>query len=154
MSIFLVKFFITIFAVIILAEIAKRIHPNVAGILMGLPPGAAISMYFFAYENGTEFALSVIPWGIAGLSSTVVFALAYLCAGRACARRGPLVRIGASAGASLLAWAVFALLLRLIPMSLPLAAIIFGSAITANLLILRKLRRPVEKTQNRASSPG
>ena len=152
MTIFFVKFFITVFAVVILAELAKRVHPNVTGILMGLPLGAAISTYFFAYELGTDFALAAIPWGIAGLSSTVVFALAYLCTGRACAARGPAVRIIASCVVSLFAWAVFASLLRLVSMSITSATLIFAVVIAANLIILRKLRRPIEKPQNKASS--
>jgi uncharacterized membrane protein (GlpM family) len=152
MTIFFIKFFVTVFAVILIAEVAKRINPNIAGILMGLPLGAAISVYFFDYEQGTDFVLAAIPWGIAGLSSTVVFALAYLCAGRLCAGWRPAAQIAASGAASLLAWAVSAVLLRFVRMSLAVATAIFAAAIILNILILRKIRRPTGKTSDKASS--
>jgi hypothetical protein len=154
MTIFLIKFFITVFAVIIISEVAKRINPNIAGILMGLPLGAAISVYFFDYEQGTDFVLAALPWGIAGLSSTLVFALAYLCMGRLCARRGLVTQIAASVAASLAAWAVFAVLLHFVPMGLAAAIAIFAASIILNILILRKIQRPAEKATDKASSPG
>jgi hypothetical protein len=154
MTIFFIKFFITVFAVILIAEVAKRINPNIAGILMGLPLGAAISVYFFDYEQGTDFVLAAIPWGIAGLSSTVVFALAYLCAGRLCAHWRPAAQIAASSAASLLAWAVFVILLHFVRMSLAVAVAIFAAAIILNMLILRKIRRPHGKASDTASSLG
>jgi hypothetical protein len=154
MTIFFIKFFITVFCVVALAEVANRVNPNIAGILMGLPLGAAISAYFFTIEQGLVFVLDTIPWGIAGLSSTMVFALAYLCAGRACARLSPVFQIVVSSAASLAAWAVFAFLLHFVHITLFRAACIFASAIVLNLFVLSRLKRPVDKLPDKASSLG
>jgi uncharacterized membrane protein (GlpM family) len=154
MTIFLIKFFITVLCVIILSEIAKRIHPNVAGILMGLPLGSAISSYFFAYEHGVDFTMQTVPWGIAGLASTVVFSLAYLWMGRLSAKTHRLAQVSLTGAVSLLAWGGFALLLHQIPVNLPVALLILAVVIFLNLRILKSFGTSGGKTSEKASSLG
>ncbi|MDR1627006.1 MAG: hypothetical protein LBT33_10760 [Spirochaetia bacterium] len=152
MAIFFIKFFLTIFCVIALSEVAKRIHPAVAGILMGLPLNAAISSYFFHYEQGFDFLMKTIPWGIAGLSSTMVFALAYLWAGRLCRALPRGVQICVAALAALLSWGAFGLVLQQIPMNLPVAVCVFILATAGNLKALKRFPYQGDKTSNAASS--
>jgi hypothetical protein len=152
MTIFFIKFFITVFCVIILSEVAKRINPSAAGILMGLPLGSAISSYFFTFEQGVGFMLETIPWGIAGLSSTVVFSLAYLCAGKFFANLSRVPQIALTAAFAVLAWSGFAAFLHLMPLNLPAAVAIFGFVVFMNAKILKRFKNRGQKSSDPASS--
>jgi hypothetical protein len=152
MTIFFIKFFLTVFCVLALSEIAKRIHPAVAGILMGLPLNAAISSYFFHYEQGFAFLMQTIPWGIAGLCSTTVFALAYLWTGNLCRNLPRGVQICVTPLASILAWGIFGLLLYQLPMNLPAAVCIFILVTAGNLRILKFFPYQGDKTSSTAFS--
>jgi hypothetical protein len=152
MTIFFIKFFLTVFGVIALSEIAKRVHPAAAGILMGLPLNAAISSFFFHYEQGFVFLMETIPWGIAGLSSTTVFALAYLWMGRLCRNLPRAAQICLTGLFSLCCWGGFGLFLRRVPMNLPAAVCIFVLVTAGNLKILKFFPYQGDKTSNTASS--
>lgn len=78
----LFKIIIAAATVVALAEIAKRVDPVLSGILLGLPLGAGLSVYFVALEQGVGFIVSGLPWAIAGLCSALIFCTVYLLAGR------------------------------------------------------------------------
>ena len=78
----LIKILISTVIVVLLAEISTRINPVLGGILSGLPLGAGLSVYFISYQNGIEFLVTGIPWGISALSSSILFCFFYLMAGR------------------------------------------------------------------------
>jgi len=78
----LIKILIPTVIVVLLAEISTRINPVLGGILSGLPLGAGLSVYFISYQNGIEFLVTGIPWGISALSSSILFCFFYLMTGR------------------------------------------------------------------------
>ena len=78
----LIKILISTVIVVLLAEISTRINPVLGGILSGLPLGAGLSVYFISYQNGIEFLVTGIPWGISALSSSILFCFFYFITGR------------------------------------------------------------------------
>ncbi len=142
MTEFLIKLAVTIFIVLALAEVSRRVSPGLAGILSGLPLGAGLTMYFVAREQGSAFALAAVPWGILGLSSSIVFSLAYLLVGRvlpADARRGRLPAVLACTAASLAAFFVTAALFRRLAVTLAASLAITLAVGAANMIVLRRL---------------
>ena len=79
MELALLKIAIAAATVVGLAEIAKRIDPVLSGVLLGLPLGAGLSVYFVAAEQGVDFVVPGLPWAIAGLCSAVVFCRVVSC---------------------------------------------------------------------------
>lgn len=82
MELVFIKFAISTFVVVALAEVSKRINPKLAGVLMGLPLGAGLSVYFIAAEKGIPYVTDGIPWAIAGLTSALMFNIGYLLVAR------------------------------------------------------------------------
>ncbi|MDR0576039.1 MAG: hypothetical protein LBI87_00495 [Candidatus Accumulibacter sp.] len=141
-----------VFCVIGISEVAKRIHPKVAGVLMGLPFGAGISAYFFAYEQGADFAMETVPWSITGLVSTLIFALAYLWAGQRYRALPRVPGVAVASTVSVAAWGVSTFLLRQVPMNLFGAACLFAFSVAGNLRLLKKFPSQGSKTSDKASS--
>lgn len=139
---FFIKILITLILVILLTEISKRVRPAVGGILMGLPLGAGLSTYFLAYEQGIPFLIQAIPWGILGLSSSLVFSLAYYLTDRFFPHP---VRVVSALRSSLVAIVVYGLVssgLRLFPLRLEVALLVTLGAIFLNLGLVRWLIPP------------
>ena len=103
MELALLKIAIAAATVVGLAEIAKRIDPVLSGVLLGLPLGAGLSVYFVAAEQGVDFVVPGLPWAIAGLCSAVVFCTVYLAVGQRL-KCGRLLEV---AGCSVAAMAAF-----------------------------------------------
>lgn len=139
MLLFVLKFAITLFVVIGLSEIAKRINPNFAGILLGLPLGAGISGYFFTYEQGVPFMLAAIPWAVAGLSSSILFSLAYVMAGKLVRPTNRVLAVAAASVLSAAAFLLFSLGLRHLEITLPTSFLLSASVIVLNMIIFSRL---------------
>ena len=58
--------------------IAERTSARLAGVLLGFPLGAGLSLLFFGIEQGALFAVKSALWGIPGILASLTFALAYL----------------------------------------------------------------------------
>lgn len=144
---FLVKLAVTVAVVLALTEVSRRVSPTLAGILSGLPLGAGLTMYFVAAEQGPEFALAAVPWGILGLSSSIVFSLAYLLVGRLGRRGGwpdrrpwgRLASVLVCTSAALTAFFATAALFRTLSVSLGLSLAVTLPVIAANIVVLRRL---------------
>lgn len=136
MELGILKVFISLVTVLFLTEVAKRVDPVLSGILLGLPLGAGLAVYFIAFEQGSEFMLQGLPWAIAGLSSSVLFCTVYLFAGR-CFGDSRLLSIGLC---SLLATASFFLsgaVIRSMDLTVVSGTVLFLTVAAANLLFLR-----------------
>ncbi len=72
------KIVISVLIVFGLAEISKRANPHLAGMISGIPLGTGLSIYFISLEQGIDFTIRGIPWGIAGLAAALVFCFVYL----------------------------------------------------------------------------
>ncbi len=103
MDLILFKIIISAVTVVALAEIAKRVDPVLSGILLGLPLGAGLSVYFVALEQGVDFITPGLPWAIAGLSSALIFCTVYLFVGRRL-NSGRVSNIGLASGVALAAF--------------------------------------------------
>jgi hypothetical protein len=139
---FFVKILITLVLVILLTEISKRVRPAVGGILMGLPLGAGLSTYFLAYEQGIPFLLQAIPWGILGLSSSLLFALSYYLAERFFPHTLRIVSALRSSLAAILAYGVASMGLRMLPLRLGIALPVTLGMIILNFLAVHWIIPP------------
>lgn len=64
---FFIKFFTAIIFILIIAYLSEKISPKFAGILSGFPTGTAITLFFFALENGTNFASISAIYNLVGM---------------------------------------------------------------------------------------
>jgi len=71
MTLLLAKIGITVAFVFILTWIAERVHPTIAGILSGFPLGIALTLYFFGFEQGPEFASNSAQATVAAFSANI-----------------------------------------------------------------------------------
>ena len=71
------KIIITFATVILLAKVAERLSPRHAGLLAGFPLGTAIALYFFGWQQGTEFAAQSAIYTLPGLSAAICLAWGY-----------------------------------------------------------------------------
>ena len=80
-NIFLYKFILAAFFVIALSFVAEYISPKWAGIFSGFPTGTAIILYFYALENGLEFAGVSAIYNMVGLVAMQMFLFCYYLSG-------------------------------------------------------------------------
>lgn len=63
--------------VLLLSFVAEHLGPKWAGILSGFPTGSAITLHFYAVENGLEFAGQSAVYNMVGLIAMQTFILCY-----------------------------------------------------------------------------
>ena len=66
--------------VLIVTLVAERKSSRFAGVLLGFPLGAGLSLAFLAIEQGPVFAADSARWTIQGIIATLAFCRAYLAA--------------------------------------------------------------------------
>lgn len=138
----LAKFAITVAMVLALSEVARRSNPRLAGVLVGLPLGAGLSVYFFTLERGVSFTLAALPWGVAGLSAALAFSLAYAAAGRLFKLPGRVRPVLASSLAGIACYVAAASGIRALPLDLPRATLLTVAALAVNFAGFRALGFP------------
>lgn len=77
----LYKFILTSIIVIALSFVAEYISPKWAGIFSGFPTGTAVILYFYALENGLEFAGKSAIYNMVGLVAMQMFIFCYYISG-------------------------------------------------------------------------
>jgi len=77
------KIVLTSITVVCLAFVAEYISPRWAGILSGCPTGTAITLYFYALENGLTFAGKSAIFNVIGLIAMQMFIYSYYISGLA-----------------------------------------------------------------------
>lgn len=153
MELALLKIAVAAATVVAMAEIAKRIDPVLSGVLLGLPLGAGLSVYFVAGEQGVDFVVAGLPWAIAGLCSAVVFCTTYLAAGQ-WLKRGRLLSV---TGCSVVAMAAFfgsAALVRSLEWTAFGATFAFLAVTAANICLLRLFPKPEIAAGGKAAGFG
>lgn len=148
----LIKLIISILTVVGLAEIAKKVDPTLSGVLLGLPLGAGLTVYFISFEQGVEFLLPGIPWAIAGLSSSLLFCLGYLLVGRQINTKRLLAVVSGSL-AAMAAFFISGAFLRSLDLDILQATLLFLAVAAGNFFILRFLPGANELKKNRPLSP-
>lgn len=104
---FAIRAFATAFVVIFIAWVAVRLGPTIGGILVGLPIVLAPGFYFLLADYDGGFVAQAATGALFSLSATQVFLAAYVAA----SPKGPLLAILSA----ILAWAVVAFPLSLLP---------------------------------------
>lgn len=120
-----------------LTEISRRVGPAWGGILSGFPLGTGIMVYFIAREQGLAFMIRGIPWGIAGLSASLVFCTTYLWIALKISRR--FLSILMASIISFLLFLVAGILISNLKLNLPLALICFLTTFSGNIILVRKM---------------
>lgn len=82
----LVKFFVATIIVLLLSFVAEHVSPKWAGILSGFPTGSAITLHFYAVENGLRFASESALYNMVGLVAMQAFILCYYLSGMSSTR--------------------------------------------------------------------
>lgn len=141
MELVLSKIIISAVTVVALAEIAKRVDPILSGVLLGLPLGAGLSVYFVAFEQGVDFVTLGLPWAIAGLSSALIFCTAYLFVGLRL-NGGRRFGIFCCSVAAVAVFFVSGALIRNLEWTALPATVTFLGVAAANICLLRQLPLP------------
>ncbi|MCD6186589.1 MAG: hypothetical protein J7K09_00375 [Desulfuromusa sp.] len=79
MSLLFLKIIVSAGLVLTITFIAERASIRLAGVLLGFPLGAGLSILFFGIEQGASFTAKSALWGIPGVLASLTFVLAYLC---------------------------------------------------------------------------
>lgn len=136
----LAKILISTVIVLLLNEIAKRISPSFSGLISGLPLGTGLSVYFIAYQEGTSFMLEGIPWGIAGLTSSLFFCLTYLLSGSYLKNRNKITAILISSFSSIVAFLLTGWIIHSLHLTVFSSLLLFIIFFIVNLIIIHKLK--------------
>lgn len=139
MELFIIKIAVTILVVVAIAEISKRVTPRLGGLLLGLPLGVGLSVYFITYSEGVPFMMESIPWGLAGLGPGVIFCFFYLAAGRVFRVKNRLASIMVSSLTGILFFCASGLLLSFLDIGLITAILIFCLVYVINIVLIRKV---------------
>ncbi len=73
----LIKLGLAMFMVIGITWIAERVSTRFAGVLLGFPLGAGVSLLFIGLEQGAEFGAKSGQWTMHGLLPTLLWCLSY-----------------------------------------------------------------------------
>ncbi|NCA80265.1 MAG: hypothetical protein EOM76_08800, partial [Sphingobacteriia bacterium] len=119
------KIFITIIVVVLLAEVSKRTNPFFGGILLGLPLGAGLSVYFISYSEGVQYFVKGIPWGLAGLAPAILFCLFYLIGSRVFKLNNKIISIAVSSAIGFVVFFLIGFLIYLLKLNMIIALMIF-----------------------------
>jgi hypothetical protein len=76
-TLLIIKIIVTILFVLILSLLAEYVSPKVSGIISGIPTGTAIILFFYALEQGTDFASQSSLFNLVGMLSMQVFIYLY-----------------------------------------------------------------------------
>jgi hypothetical protein len=123
MSLILLKTIVSIVTILGLIFISER-NPKLGGLLAGLPIGAAIMIFFYNIEQGTDFVIQGIPYGISGLVSSLVFAIGFYLGGKYFANQR-IIQVIVAYSSGLLAFFIFSYILSLFAINLITSLIIF-----------------------------
>ncbi|MCZ8515463.1 hypothetical protein O9H85_24270 [Paenibacillus filicis] len=148
----LIKLVLSVLIIVGLAEISKRISPQIGGIISGLPLGTGLSIYFISFEQGVDFTIKGVPWGIAGLSASILFCVIYLLVSRMKESTNRILLIAKSSFISIASFFIFGYFIFLMKFNLFQAILIFTTVFFINLFIINKLIRTPEKTNKPTST--
>ena len=139
MELMIIKITVTILLVVMLAEVSKRTNPLLGGLLLGLPLGVGLSIYFISYSEGIPFLVNGIPWGIAGLASGILFCFFYLLGGRLFSSKNKFVSIILSSLMGFVAFFASGYLIRILSLNVFSATLIFTAVYLLNISASKKI---------------
>jgi len=140
MELAVVKIVISIIIVVLLSEVSKRVNPLLGGILSGLPLGVGLSVYFICYSEGMEFVIKSIPWGIAGLASSIMFCYFYLLGAWICRFKGKFVSMAMSSLLGFTAFFISGYIIRGLDLGLASSIVVFLAVFIPGLIYIKKIK--------------
>ena len=81
MHLIVIKILVAVFLVITLVFISER-NSKLGGLIIGLPLGTGIMVFFYGLEQGVDFVVKAAPFGISGIVSTVFFGIGFYLGGK------------------------------------------------------------------------
>ena len=131
----LAKIVISVVMVVGLTLVAEHASPRVAGVLSGYPLGAALALFFIGVENGRDFAAASAVYTLAGFSGSLVLVAVYYQV----SHRWPRLNVFGASVASVLAFLLFAGLLRRVPFSLAGGAALTVTGMALAIYLFRRI---------------
>ena len=131
-----IKLVVAIGFVLVLSIIAERVGPKWAGVISGFPTGTSITLFFFGYEQGADFASRSAVFNMVGLVAFQLFMFFYYVVSDNLKKRVILI-------SSIIAFAgYFSLLLILHSIALPMfmAALLPVASLPFCIFLFRKIR--------------
>ncbi len=122
-----------------LTEVSKRINPVLGGIISGLPLGTGLAVYFISLQMGNDFLPGSIPWGICGLSSSLMFCLVYLVTGRLLKKVNRIVSAALSSIAGMFLFFISAFVIFEMKLNIILSIVFFLAVFIVNYFIMAML---------------
>lgn len=137
------KFLITILSVIVLAEISNRLNPTIGGLLSALPLGTGLSVYYISVDRGIEYVLSGVPWGIAALTSSILFCITYLVMGKH--KINGILGILIASFVSIVVFTIWGFILSHLNFNIFKSISIFLVFYILNILLIKRISIPTQK---------
>lgn len=81
MQLIIIKIIVSVLIVLGLIFISER-NSKLGGLIVGLPLGTGIMVFFYGIEQGVDFVIKAVPYGIAGMVSTIFFGMGFYIGGR------------------------------------------------------------------------
>ena len=134
MSYIYAKIIVTIILILLLAWVAEKTTPRIAGILSGYPIGTALVLFFYGLQAGPEFAIATIPYNLLGHASALTFAFCYFLGARSSSARS----IVFSSFIAMISYGVVAAALSRLQLSMLASVIVSSSAIALFSFLFRK----------------
>lgn len=132
-----IKLAVAVSSVVGLSIIFEKINPKIAGVLSGYPIGVALSLFFFGFENGAEFASRSAVFNIIGITTFLSFIGIYYLASRIFSKKGIIIStILATAGFLLISY-----ILRQIEFGLIGSLIVAITTIVAFIIPFNRIRK-------------
>ncbi len=127
--------------VLIVTLVAERGSPRFAGVLLGFPLGAGLSLAFLAIEQGPVFAADSARWTMQGIIATLGFCRAYLAAARVLQgmEKGGFTVLFCCVLIGLAGFMAASLLLRFLPQTAWLRFLLVAMVVVAAALHFRRL---------------
>ncbi|NTZ17566.1 hypothetical protein EXW96_08300 [Paenibacillus sp. JMULE4] len=151
-SLTIMKIVISVLIVFGLAGISKRANPHLAGMISGIPLGTGLSIYFISLEQGIDFTIRGIPWGIAGLAAALVFCFVYLVISGSLALnwKGTVIFLSSTGG--IFAFLLSGYFIYSLEVNVASASFIFFAVFMLNLILMKKLVRQQGKSSGTKST--
>ncbi|MBT6121384.1 MFS transporter [bacterium] len=117
------KTIISIVAIYGLIFISER-NPKLGGLLAGLPLGVGIMIFFYGIEQGIDFVILGIPYGVSGLVSMLAFTIGFYWGGKRFLDR-PLLHVASATLFGLIAFFCVSYGISLVEVTLISSLVIF-----------------------------
>jgi len=141
MYLIIIKILVSVVVVLALIFISEK-SPKLGGLLVGLPIGTGIMIFFYGIEQGVDFVTQSIPYGIAGLTGLLSFSVGFYLGGNKFKNSRLLSTLSALTGAFVLFF-VMNFLLSFFKINLIVSLIIFVIGILLAILFFKRI--PVDK---------